>query len=147
MPKVYLASPLFTDEQKFRINKVVKYLRNSGNEVFSPMEYTVENAWDMSCIEWGKKVYDHDVVGLDAADVVVAIYDGLMSDSGTAWEIGYAYAKGKDVILLCSDIKAKQSLMVTNSSLIVHSLDNFQQAWIEYITNKPSISKHLIDVS
>lgn len=147
MAKVYLASPLFTDEQKFRINKVVKYLRNCGNDVFSPMEFTVPNAWDMSCLEWGKQVYDHDVEGLKNADVVVAIYDGLMSDSGTAWEIGYAYALKKDIILLCTDIKAKQSLMVTNSSLIIHSMDHFEQAWVEYVSNTPTISKYLEDIS
>ena len=43
------------------------------------------------------------VEGVDASDLVVAVLDGVDVDSGTAWEIGYAYAKGKPVIGLRTD--------------------------------------------
>ena len=38
-----------------------------------------------------------DRAAIDACDVVVALLDGAQVDDGTAWEIGYAYAKGKPV--------------------------------------------------
>ena len=46
------------------------------------------------------------VEGVDTSDLVVAILDGVDVDSGTAWEIGYAYAKGKPVIGLRTDFRA-----------------------------------------
>ena len=132
---VYIAAPLSTDEQKFRINKVVKYIRSfEGTDVFVPMEYTVPNAWDMSCLDWGQKVYEHDLEGLEKADVVIAIYDGIVSDSGAAWEIGYARAKKKDIILLCTAVSGKQSLLITGSSAIIREYNEYEKAWNEYIT-------------
>ena len=38
-------------------------------------------------------------------DVVVALLDGAQVDDGTAWEIGYAYAKGMPVIGLRTDFR------------------------------------------
>ena len=145
--KIYLAAPLFTDKQKYAINEVVKYLRAEGETVFSPMEFTVENAWDISNQEWAKKVYDHDVEGINDCDVVVAIYEGLNSDTGTAWEIGYAYAKGKDVILLCTDSSAKLSLMDVNCALIASSYDYYQILWGWYKDYKAgkTITAGLVD--
>ena len=71
MKKVYLASPLHTDELKARITKVVTYLREEGNSVYSPMELKIPNAWDISNHEWAKKVYDNDVKELTNADLIV----------------------------------------------------------------------------
>src|SRR6202034_306547 len=36
--------------------------------------------------------------GIDRADMVFAILDGVDVDSGTAAEIGYAFAKGKPIL-------------------------------------------------
>jgi nucleoside 2-deoxyribosyltransferase len=42
---------------------------------------------------------------VDSSDIVVAVLDGVDVDSGTAWEIGYAYAKGKPVVGLRTDFR------------------------------------------
>ena len=36
----------------------------------------------------------------DNADMVVMLYHGNYSDSGTAWECGYAFAKGKPCVVV-----------------------------------------------
>ena len=132
--KVYLASPLFTDKQKYRINNIVQFLRKEKKqEVFSPMELTIPDAWEISNKEWARKVYLHDVKELYNANVVVAIYDGMDSDTGTAWEIGYAAALGKDIIVLCPNIEDKQSLMIVNGATITMPLDEYQYAWDLYM--------------
>jgi nucleoside 2-deoxyribosyltransferase len=46
-----------------------------------------------------------DVAGLDWADMVVACMDGPDPDSGTAWECGYAYAKGKPIVCYRTDFR------------------------------------------
>lgn len=45
------------------------------------------------------------VEGIDSADAVLAIIDGAEVDSGTAWEMGYAYARGKPVIGVRTDFR------------------------------------------
>ncbi len=40
-----------------------------------------------------------------SCDVVVALLDGAQVDDGTAWEIGYAYARGIPVIGLRTDFR------------------------------------------
>ena len=51
-------------------------------------------------------IFSTDVGGLDWADAVVAIMDGLDPDSGTAWECGYAYRK-KPLLLVRTDFRAQ----------------------------------------
>ena len=43
--------------------------------------------------------------GLDWSEAVVAVMDGSDPDSGTAWERGYAYARGKPIITFRSDFR------------------------------------------
>lgn len=123
--KVYLASPLFNPLQKERIKRVVRKLRGEGLEVYSPMEHEVPNAWDLPNSTWARRVYEADLEALNAADVVVAIYDGMDSDSGTAWEIGYACGQKKRVHLLITHPHEMQSLMLINSATTIQSLDGY----------------------
>ena len=131
---IYIASSLHTDELKARIKAVVNILRAQGNNVYSPMELKIPNAWDISNREWAKKVYDNDIAELSKADLVVCIYNGFnfAGGTGTAWELGFARAQGKDVIVLCTDIKAKQSLMIVNSGCVVMPFEEYEEAWDIY---------------
>jgi nucleoside 2-deoxyribosyltransferase len=43
--------------------------------------------------------------GIDRADAVVAVLDGVDVDSGTAAEIGYAFARGTPVIGYRGDVR------------------------------------------
>jgi nucleoside 2-deoxyribosyltransferase len=44
------------------------------------------------------KIAGRNAAALDECDAVVAILDGVDVDSGTAAEIGYAFAKGKPIL-------------------------------------------------
>ena len=46
-----------------------------------------------------KRTYDQNILGIELADVVVAVLD-QSKDSGTIFEIGYAISAGKKVLLL-----------------------------------------------
>lgn len=92
MKKIYLASPFFTERQRDTVSKIANILRAAGNEVFVPMEHKIEDAWSYSPREWAEKVFSMDLDAIRSCDVVVALYYGLNSDTGTAFEIGYAYA-------------------------------------------------------
>lgn len=117
MNKIYLASPLFTEYERKQVRQVANALRADNNEVYVPMEHTVKNAWSMSNADWGKAVFEEDVKAIRECDQVVCIYYGLYSDSGTAWECGFAYGIGKPVILYDA-AEDEVSLMVVNGAAI-----------------------------
>lgn len=96
--RIYLAGPLFTlPEREFNV-QLAGRLRAAGHEVFLPQEHP---ASDPS----GRAIFLKDLEGLDRAEGVVAIMDGADPDSGTSWECGYAYARGKPVVLVRSDFR------------------------------------------
>ena len=120
--KVYLASPLFTEYEKKKIKEVAAKLREQY-EVYVPMEHQVENAWKMSNWMWARKVFEEDIKQIQNCDFVVCIYFGLYSDSGTAWECGYAYGIGKPVRLM--DYSNNEvSLMMVNGSYNSYDYEN-----------------------
>ena len=49
---------------------------------------------------WSKAVFMADRSYIDWADVVVMLYHGQYSDSGTAWECGYAFATHTPVLVV-----------------------------------------------
>ena len=49
-------------------------------------------------------IFATDVGGIDWADGLVAIMDGADPDSGTCWEVGYAYGK-KPIVLVRTDMR------------------------------------------
>lgn len=115
MYDIYLAAPLWTAEQKKRILSLAESFRQEGYSVFVPMEHEIDNAWDMPQNEWSKKVFDADIEAIRNSTAVVAIYNGLYSDSGTAFEIGYAHALGKDIYIMPYLETNEISLMIKNA--------------------------------
>lgn len=114
--KIYLASPLFTSYEKDRVGDYAAYLREQGHEVYVPMEHSIDGAWGMPNFIWAREVFNEDITEIQKCDKVVCLYYGLYSDSGTAWECGYAYGIGKPVELV--DYCGKEcSLMVVNSAI------------------------------
>lgn len=60
--------------------------------------------------------------------MVVALIDGADVDSGAAWELGYAYARGKPIIALRTDYRGAEegpvNIMIERSSdALVHVAD------------------------
>lgn len=128
---IYIASPLHTPECKKEISEVVDYLRSLGESVYAPMELKIPDAWDLPNQVWARKVFDMDIEKLNWADVVICIYRGFKfaGGTGTAFEVGYATAQKKPIMVLCTDIKAKQSLMIINSARVVMPFEKFKEAW------------------
>ncbi|SCO93397.1 Purine trans deoxyribosylase (Nucleoside deoxyribosyltransferase-I) [Enterococcus phage VPE25] len=102
--KVYLAGPFFSDKQIEIVNELHGALNENKSieSVFVPMEHQM-NDGDLEefTAPWAQAVAMNDYKNVREADIVVAIvdFDGQDMDSGTAAEIGYAYAIGKPVFL------------------------------------------------
>jgi nucleoside 2-deoxyribosyltransferase len=116
MTKLYLAGPLFTlAEQSFNA-ELARFLESEGFEVWLPQEHEPRN-------NTATAIFAMDVEALDWADMVVACMDGPDPDSGTAWECGYAYAKGKPIVCYRTDFRisgdthgAPYNLMLSESA-------------------------------
>jgi nucleoside 2-deoxyribosyltransferase len=94
--RIYFAGPLFTTAERDWNVVVAGALRSAGHDVFLPQEQ-----------EPGKDaagIFATDVGGIDGADCLVAIMDGADPDSGTCWEVGYAFGK-KPIILVRTDLR------------------------------------------
>ena len=110
--KIYLASSLDT-EARAAMYTAVELLRSKEFEVYAPVETKIPNAWDYPNNEWGLMVFTSDIVALDSCDIVVLLSNGRNSTAGANWEAGYAFGKGKKIIVveMTDDI---MSLMVAN---------------------------------
>ena len=115
---IYIASPLFSADEKKVISEVAKILHDNNHTTYLPMEHGVPDAWNYSNKDWAKKLFDLDKKAIDECDAVVCIYYGMNSDSGTAWEVGYSYGIGKPVIIYHAYDTKKDigSLMICNGA-------------------------------
>lgn len=124
--KIYLASPLFTEYEKIHVSDYAAHLRNLGHEVYVPMEHQIEDAWSMPNHVWATMVFNEDVEQIRKCDKVVCLYYGLYSDSGTAWECGFAYGINKPVELV--DLSGREcSLMVVQGAVNAFEFANKEQ--------------------
>ncbi len=97
--RIYLASPIFEEVEIANIRKTEKLLRDQGHVVFSPSEGDW-NHLQVGSPLWSKTIFDEDRKYIDWAECVVMLYYGAFSDSGTAWEAGYAYGTKKPVVVV-----------------------------------------------
>ena len=110
MKRLYLAGPFFTETEIKNIEYAEKILEERGFSVFSPMRHDVDA--ERGTTEWARKIFELDRSELEKADLVVALYYGNISDSGTAWECGCAFAGGIPVVLVHVDENASSNLMM-----------------------------------
>lgn len=96
--KIYFAGPLFTLAERLFNAELARLLRAKGYAVWLPQDNEVKE------FSTGA-IFTVDKNGIDHSDVVVANMDGSDPDSGTAWECGYAYAKGKMVVTYRTDFR------------------------------------------
>ena len=124
---IYVSGPFFNAIERDRMQILKKFLKTALREhsYYFPIDLTIPNADYLSNKVWSKIVFDEDVEKLNAADLMIVVYDGHYSDSGTAFEIGYALAKGIPIWVLIVDKKCNQSLMVTNASKFIWDFDTF----------------------
>lgn len=103
--QIYLAGPFFTFSQKWLINEFYESLQNCQANVFYPLK-------DVGTGE-PNEVVSPDLKGLNDSDVLLAILD--LNDVGTIFEIGYAIAKDKKVVVYAPNSKTRDLTMMIGS--------------------------------
>ena len=117
MKKIYVAAPLFTNEEKIFNKKVQNWLKHKFHTdyVFLPQDY-VSPKIDKHNTIWARDVFDHDINAIYDADMICIVDNGdYHSDDGSAFEVGYAYAMNKEIIFISDSPELKKSLMIGNA--------------------------------
>lgn len=109
--KIYLASPFFNEEELKNVKTAEDILMSRGFDVFSPRLNEIRTDENTQQGWWSKETFINDRRFIDWADVVVMLYYGGYSDSGTAWECGYAYGTNTPVVVVH---------LGENSNLMIH---------------------------
>jgi len=104
--KVYLAGPLFSEQDRKKLEEIARLLAENGIEVYLPHR----DAGDLGSVKipYGRttireRLFARDVLEVKRCDLLVALLDGADVDSGTAVEIGIAHTLKIPVIGLKSD--------------------------------------------
>ena len=144
MPKlIYLASPFFNEFELECVKRAEKILTDRGFELFSPRLHEVRENKDKNLSLWAQKTFETDRDNIDKADLVVMLYHGGYSDSGTAWEAGYAYGTHKPVVVVHvgKDPENGSNLMVHEGSHTNITLDELEAYDFEKMPHKPYSGK------
>jgi len=128
-PKAYVAGPLFDEGERWFIERIDALVADAGFDTFLPHRDNPPK--DSSNVQL---IFENDKGAIDACDIVVANLNGITTDDGTAWELGYAYAKGKYLIGLHTDWRTRFPDEVVNLMMecslheLVRSLDELEAA-------------------
>ncbi len=118
---LYLAGPLFTQSERRWLRQLAQLLADPGHGVFLPQDDAQAPLLRDPPDFHGAFELCRDAI--DRCDAVVAVLDGPDTDSGTAWECGYAYARVKPVVAVRTDFRGGEdaglNLMLRRSAHVL----------------------------
>lgn len=112
--RVYMAGPLFNEGDRYTNQRNSDALRSAGCTTFLPQEIVITNE-SSELVKAG--CFYMDLKAIRECDLLLANCNGIEIDSGTAAEIGLAYALGKRMLVYKSDVR--------NYYNELHVLNNF----------------------
>ena len=133
--KIYLASPFFNEKELENVKIAEKILTERGFSLFSPRPNEVRTDENTQQSWWSKETFMNDKKFIDWADVVVMLYYGGYSDSGTAWECGYAYGTNTPVVVV--QLGEDSNLMVHEGCHSNITLEELKTYDFEMLPAKP----------
>lgn len=128
---VYIAGKLETELERRQLEEVAALCESLGLKTFLPHRDVglAESIKDV------KSIFRGDITdSLANCDIVLAVLDGLHVGAGTAWELGYAYAKGIPAVGFKSDESVEDALEYLSAILI---------ASMPIVTSKPELENWL----
>jgi nucleoside 2-deoxyribosyltransferase len=132
----YIAGPLFNEGERWFDEQIEARVARVGFETYLPHRDTVEHLPVRTSME---DIFRLDVQAINQASVVIANLNGFTTDDGTAWELGYAYAKGKHLVGVHTDMRQRFEHWTVNPMILcalhklVHSLDELEAYLQEYV--------------
>ncbi len=104
--KAYIAGPLALKQDREFLKKIDALCNSLDINTFLP--HRDVGLWKN--IEDTKRIAQADLRGFNNCNLLIANMNGFGISSGTAWEMGYAYAKNIPVIGIKTDKKVSESI-------------------------------------
>lgn len=133
-PYAYLAGPLFDEGERWFMEQLDARVVAAGFATFLPQRDNVAKTADTV-----DQIFDNNRTAIDRADLLVVNLNGLATDDGTAWELGYAYARNTYAIGYHSDWRERFTDEVVNLMLerslnaMARDLDELDQCLADYL--------------
>ena len=121
-PLVYVAGPLFDEGERWWIETIDARIAAHGVGTFLPHRDNPDKTADNT-----REIFENDRDAIVRCDLVVANLNGITTDDGTAWEIGYAVGTGTPVIGLFTDWRRRFDDEVVNL-MIEHSVETIARS-------------------
>ena len=100
MQKIYLSGPLFSRADIAWGGRVKSFLEDRLDDISILWPHEI-----VPCTAGMQEIFQANLRALGQAEMMVSLLDGPQVDDGTAWEIGYAYARGLPIIGLRTDFR------------------------------------------
>jgi nucleoside 2-deoxyribosyltransferase len=119
--KIYIAAPFFNPEQLATVEAVERLLDGKeAYQYFSPRsEGILQEMTEAERIASMQRIFNSNVKEMTDCNFMIAILD--QGDTGTTWELGFAYAAGKDIIGFTSN-PGKQLNVMLKKCLDTHAI-------------------------
>jgi nucleoside 2-deoxyribosyltransferase len=109
-PRVYYAASLFNEAEREFNRRVVGMIHDLGYTTWFPQEDVglltdLMDELNMTLDEVRDHIYGLNIEEVQKADLVVFVLDGRVPDEGACIEAGIAWAMGKPIIALKTDIR------------------------------------------
>ena len=126
IPKAYIAGPLYNEGERWILEQVDNFCKGVGFETYLPHR---DGGLCPSSGEGGEYFFIEDKKKLEESDLVVAILNGSSIDSGTAWELGYAYSRGCNLLGYFDDTRI--AIPKANINLMIYYSVDLCSTWDE----------------
>ncbi len=137
-PLIYVAAPLFSEAER-GFNAHLKVVLEPHFSVYLPQD---DGGLLVDMVSEGmnpkvaaRRVFEMDISALDRCDLVLIVLDGRVVDEGAAFELGFAYARGKRSVGLKTD--PRQLLAIGNNPMIDGALERVFpdiRSFIQWVT-------------
>lgn len=127
--KIYIAGPLYNEGERWFLEQIDQLCRRLGFDTYLPHR---DAGLCPASGEGGESFFQADWKELERVDLVVAVLNGPSIDPGTAWEIGFAYARGCRIIGVVDDTRifdpqANINLMIYHSVELCTSVTDLEE--------------------
>ena len=132
----YIAGPLFNEMEREYLEKIDAICRKIGINTYLPhRDAGLQNHSNAD------KLYKMDIDVLERTKLIIANLNGVDVDAGTAFELGYCFAKGKILLGIHTDSRflepfSEVNLMILKSCTICHSHRELEMTLREYHKSK-----------
>ncbi|MEC8974724.1 MAG: nucleoside 2-deoxyribosyltransferase [Actinomycetota bacterium] len=115
----YIAGPLFNEGERWWVEELEQAVVSIGFETFLPHRDNPPKT-----PETVQTIFENNRKGIESADIVIANLNGITTDDGTAWELGYASALNIPSIGIFTDWRSRFEGEEVINLMIGRSLDH-----------------------